>query len=81
MIQHIDVIPQGHRRCFESGNGSRNAPRSHIARWIVFQIEQEEPRMTATGGEDQIMQVDEVLIMPRQEGCSTVDGLGEVLRI
>lgn len=80
-MQHIDVIHQGHHRCFESGNGSRNAPRRHIARWIVFQIEQEEPRMTATGSEDQIMQVDEVLIMPRQEGCSTVDGWGEVLRI
>ena len=62
VVQDIDLIGERYPRSFQLGNSRGNTPRCHIPCWVMLRVQEEKSSMMPASGEDEVMQIQEILI-------------------
>jgi hypothetical protein len=81
VVQDIDLIGERYPRSFHPGNSHGNTPRCHIPCWVMLCVQEEQSSMMPGSGEDEVMQIQEVLIILGKENIALADGIREMLGV
>jgi hypothetical protein len=63
VVQDIGLVGERYPRNFQLGNSHGNTPRCHIPCWAMLCVKEEKSAMMPVSGEDEVMQIQEVLII------------------
>jgi hypothetical protein len=81
VVQDIDLIGERYPGSFQSGNSHSNTPRCHIPCCIMLRVQEEKSSMMPGSGEDEVMQIQEILIILGKENIALADGIREMLGV
>lgn len=79
VVQLVIGIGDGDARLLQIANGACDVSRGHsVPRIVVEKDDEDAAMMAARGGDDEIVQVLEILVIPRQDGAPVTDGMSQV---
>src|SRR5215831_153898 len=81
VVQDIDLVGERYLRSFQLGNSHSNTPRCHIPCCIMLCVQEEKSSMVPASGEDEVMQIQEILKILGEENIALADGIREMLGV
>jgi len=81
VVQDIDLVDERYLRSFQLGNSHGNTPRCQIPCWVVLRVQEEKSSMMPASGENEVMQIQEILIILGKENIALADGIREMLGV